>query len=108
VITVEALFWPRRSSSLIAKRARDMHAAGMTYADIVREIGIPSSTVRRWCEPSDGKSIRRDVPIHTHQASAGACGKATWDPAIPAAGKSVAGKPSAGNASSAVPLPRRW
>jgi len=93
-------------SVALQTRARAAFDRNERPADVARATGLNPATVRSWYRQFRTE-IRRDVPVHTHQASAGACGKATWNPAIPAAALSVAGKPSAGNASSAVPLPRR-
>ena len=97
-------------SVALRTRARAAFDRGARPADVARDTGVNPATIRSWFRQFR-IDIRRDVPIHTHQAAAGACGKATWNPAIPAAGDGsvppVAGKPLAGTASSAIPLPRR-
>lgn len=68
-------------SVALRTRARAAFDRNERPADVARATGLNPATVRSWYRQFRIE-IRRDVPVHTHQASAGACGKATWNPAI--------------------------
>lgn len=58
MITVEALYWPRvRTVSQRTMVAR-MRAAGMSYAAISKETGIPVRTLHEWCTCARAKKGR--------------------------------------------------
>lgn len=49
MITLSAIYWPRRdATSPKVRKALDLRSAGATAAETSRLIGIPATTVRRW------------------------------------------------------------
>jgi uncharacterized protein YerC len=58
VITLSAIYWPRvRTVSQRTMVAR-MRAAGMTYAAIAKQTGIPVSTLHEWITSAQAEKKR--------------------------------------------------
>ncbi len=58
MITLSAIYWPRvRTVSQRTMVAR-MRAAGMTYAAIAKQTGIPVSTLHEWVTSAQAEKKR--------------------------------------------------